>query len=106
MNVKIQNIFASKSTWMDSVNCWLRNWQRENSCLQRFIWLGALVADLRQKLEDFHGQNDSLSRQPIIKTIQPHMVTSIVDPNLLKNVRYYAMALAYQAIELQNETTF
>jgi cell division protein FtsA len=67
---------------------------------------GSALPDLRQRLEDFPWMERlPFSRQPIIETIQPGMVTSIADPNnLLKNAQDITpMALAYQAIELQNE---
>jgi cell division protein FtsA len=67
---------------------------------------GSGLPDLRQKLEQFPWTDRlPFSRQPIIETIQPNMVTSIADPtNLLRNAQDITpMALAYQAIELQNE---
>ncbi len=67
---------------------------------------GSALPDLRQKLEKFPWtERLPFSREPIIETIQPVMVTSIDDPNnLLKNAQDITpMALAYQAIELQNE---
>jgi cell division protein FtsA len=67
---------------------------------------GSGLPDLRDKLESFPWtERLPFSHQPIIQTIQPGMVTSIADPDhLLKNAQDITpMALAYQAIELQNE---
>jgi cell division protein FtsA len=67
---------------------------------------GSSLPDLREKLENFPWtERLPFSREPIIETIQPGMVTSIYDPNYhLKTAQDITpMALAYQAIELQNE---
>src|SRR2546425_3954902 len=106
---EIQNIFASESqTWMDSVEL-LVDELAKDELLPPAIYLvggGSALPDLRNKLETFlWTERLPFSRQPIIETIQPGMVTSISDPNhLLKNAQDITpMALAYQAIELQNE---
>lgn len=106
---EIQNIFASESqTWMDSVEL-LVDELAKDELLPPAIYLvggGSALPDLRQKLEKFTWtERLPFSREPIIETIQPVMVTSIDDPNnLLKNAQDITpMALAYQAIELQNE---
>ncbi|HEX6110654.1 MAG TPA: cell division FtsA domain-containing protein [Ktedonobacteraceae bacterium] len=106
---EIQNIFASEAqTWMDSVELLVEELAK-GELLPPAIYLvggGSSLPDLRQKLEDFPwAERLPFSRQPIIETIQPSMVSSIVDPNnLLKNAQDITpMALAYQAIELQNE---
>ncbi len=89
---EIQNIFASKG-----------------ELLPPAIYLvggGSGLPDLRKKLEDFPwAQRLPFSREPLIETIQPGMVTSIADPDhMLKNAQDITpMALAFQAIELQNE---
>src|SRR6266705_111329 len=106
---EIQHIFASEAqTWMDSVELLVEELAK-GELLPPAIYLvggGSGLPDLRQKLETFPWTDRlPFSRQPIIETIQPNMVTSIVDPNnLLRNAQDITpMALAYQAIELQNE---
>ncbi len=106
---EIQNIFASEvQTWMDSVEL-LIDELAKGDILPPAIYTvggGSALPDLRQRLEDFPWtERLPFSRKPIIETIQPGMVTSIADPNnLLKNAQDITpMALAYQAIELQNE---
>ena len=67
---------------------------------------GSSLPDLCQKLERFPWtERLPFARQPIIQTVQPEMVSSISDPKeLLKDAQDITpMALAYQAIELQNE---
>src|SRR5438034_1606804 len=59
-------------------------------------------SDLRQKLEKFPWtERLPFSRPPIVETIEPTMVTSIVDPNnLLRNAQDITpMALAYRSEE-------
>jgi cell division protein FtsA len=106
---EIQNIFASEAqTWMDSVELLIEELAK-GDLLPPAIYMvggGSGLPDLRQKLEQFPWtERLPFSRQPIIETIQPAMVTSIDDPNnLLRNAQDITpMALAYQAIELQNE---
>jgi cell division protein FtsA len=106
---EIQHIFASEAqTWMDSVELLIEELAK-GELLPPAIYLvggGSGLPDLRQKLETFPWMDHlPFSRQPIIETIQPAMVTSIADPhNLLRNAQDITpMALAYQAIELQNE---
>src|SRR5229473_3933216 len=106
---EIQSIFTSEvQTWMDSVEL-LIDELAKGDLLPPAIYLvggGSALPDLREKLENFPWtERLPFSRKPIIETIQPGMVTSIADPNnLLKNAQDITpMALAYQAIELQNE---
>ena len=105
----IQNIYASEAQiWMDSVELLVEELAK-GELLPPAIYLvggGSGLPDLRQKLEDFPWiERLPFSRHPIIETIQPAMVSSIIDPNnLLRNAQDITpMALAYQAIELQNE---
>jgi cell division protein FtsA len=105
----IQQIFASEAqTWMDSVELLIEELAK-GELLPPAIYLvggGSALPDLRHKLENFPWMDRlPFSRKPIIETIQPSMVTSIADPNnLLRNAQDITpMALAYQAIELQNE---
>ena len=106
---EIQNIYASEAQiWMDSVEL-LVDELAKGELLPPAIYLvggGSGLPDLRQKLDNFPwAERLPFSRQPIVETIQPNMVTSIVDSNnLLRNAQDITpMALAYQAIELQNE---
>ena len=106
---EIQKIFASESqTWMESVEL-LIDELAKGELLPPAIYLvggGSALPDLRKKLEDFPWMDQlPFSRKPIIEIIQPEMVTNMADPNhLLKNAQDITpMALAYQAIELQNE---
>jgi cell division protein FtsA len=106
---EIQNIYASEAQiWMDSVELLVEELAK-GELLPPAIYLvggGSGLPDLRQKLDNFPWtERLPFSRQPIVETIQPNMVTSIVDPNnLLRNAQDITpMALAYQAIELQNE---
>ena len=105
----IQNILAPESqTWMDSVELLIEELAK-GELLPPAIYMvggGSALPDLRNKLEAFPWtERLPFSRQPIIETIQPGMVTSISDPDhMLKNAQDITpMALAYQAIELQNE---
>ncbi len=106
---EIQKIFASESqTWMDSVEL-LVDELAKGELLPPAIYMvggGSALPDLREKLENFPWtERLPFSREPIIETIQPSMVSSIYDPNYhLKTAQDITpMALAYQAIELQNE---
>ncbi len=106
---EIQKIFAPESqTWMESVEL-LIDELAKGELLPPAIYLvggGSALPDLRKKLEDFPWMDQlPFSRKPIIEVIQPDMVTNMADPNhLLKNAQDITpMALAYQAIELQNE---
>src|SRR5207302_674359 len=95
-------------TWMDTVELLVEELSK-GELLPPAIYLvggGSALPDLRQKLEKFPWtERLPFSRPPIVETIEPTMVTSIVDPNnLLRNAQDITpMALAYQAIELQNE---
>src|SRR5437868_717280 len=106
---EIQNIFASESqTWMDSVELLIEELSK-GTLLPPAIYMvggGSSLPDLHQRLEVFPWtERLPFARKPIIQTVQPEMVTSITDPHgMLKNAQDITpMALAYQAIELQNE---
>src|SRR6266567_5002819 len=106
---EIQNIFASEAQiWMDSVELLVEELAK-GELLPPAIYLvggGSGLPDLRQKLETFPWtERLPFSRQPIVELVQPEMVASIFDPDhLLRNAQDITpMALAYQAIELQNE---
>src|SRR5260221_4377035 len=67
---------------------------------------GSALPDLREKLENFPWtERLPFSREPIIETIQPSMVSSIYDPNNhLKTAQDITpIAVAYQAITLPNQ---
>lgn len=106
---EIQQIFASETqTWMDSIELLVEELAK-GELLPPAVYLvggGSGLPDLSEKLASFSWtERLPFAHEPIIQTIQPEMVTSISDPNhLLKNAQDITpMALAYQAIELQNE---
>jgi cell division protein FtsA len=106
---EIRQIFASEvQTWMDSVELLTEELAR-GELLPPAVYMvggGSSLPDLSEKLESFPWtERLPFSHAPIIQTIQPGMVSSIADPNhLLKNAQDITpMALAYQAIELQDE---
>ncbi|GAC1303685.1 MAG: hypothetical protein NVSMB27_43120 [Ktedonobacteraceae bacterium] len=106
---EIQTILAPEcQTRMDSIELLIEELSK-GDLLPPAIYTvggGSALPDLRQKLEGFPWtERLPFARQPIIQTVQPEMVTSIADPHaMLKNAQDITpMALAYQAIELQNE---
>ncbi len=106
---EIQSILAPEcQTWMDSIELLIEELSK-GELLPPAIYTvggGSALPDLRQKLESFPWtERLPFARQPIIQTVQPEMVTSITDPHdMLKTAQDITpMALAYQAIELQNE---
>ncbi len=107
---EIRNIFAPEAqTWMDSIELLIDELSKEE-LLPPAIYMvggGSALPDLRDRLENFPWKERlPFSRDPLIETIQPGMVSTISDPNhLLKNAQDITpMALAYQAIELQDDT--
>lgn len=108
---EVANILAPEcQTWMDSVEL-LIDELAKGELLPPAIYLvggGSALPDLRQKLDTFPWTQRLLfAHQPIIRTVQPDMVSSIVDASgLLKNAQDITpMALAYQVVELQNENS-
>jgi cell division protein FtsA len=106
---ELQTILAPEcQTWMDSVELLIEELAK-GELLPPAIYTvggGSALPDLQQKLESFPWTERLLfSRPPIIRTVQPEMVGAIVDnKGLLINAQDITpMALAYQAIELQNE---
>jgi cell division protein FtsA len=106
---EVRDILAPEcQTWMDSVELLIEELAK-GELLPPAIYMvggGSALPDLRQKLEGFPWtERLPFARQPIIELVQPDMVASIYDPeHLLKSVQDITpMALAYQAIELQNE---
>lgn len=106
---EVQAILAPEvQTWMDSVELLIGELSKEE-LLPPAIYIvggGSALPDLRERLEGFPWKDRlPFSRDPIIETVLPGMVTSIDDPNhLLKNAQDITpMALAYQAVELQDD---
>ena len=106
---ELQAILAPEcQTWMDSVELLVEELAK-GELLPPAIYTvggGSALPDLREKLESFPWtERLPFARPPLIQTVLPEMVSSISDPNeLLKNAQDITpMALAYQAIELQNE---
>jgi cell division protein FtsA len=96
-------------TWMDSIEL-LVDELAKDELLPPAIYMvggGSALPDLRERLANFPWKDRlPFSRDPVIEIIQPGMVNTITDPkNLLKNAQDITpMALAYQAIELQDES--
>jgi cell division protein FtsA len=106
---EIQAILAPEcQTWMDSVELLVEELAK-GELLPPAIYVvggGSALIDIHQRLESFPWtERLPFARQPIIRTVQPDMVASIIDrEGLLLNAQDITpMALAYQAIELQNE---
>src|SRR5438093_7542474 len=106
---EIQAILAPEcQTWMDSIELLIEELAK-GELLPPAIYTvggGSALPVLRKELESFPWtERLPFARQPIIKTVEPEMVTTINDPKeLLKNAQDITpMALAFQAIELQNE---
>jgi cell division protein FtsA len=106
---EIESILAPESqTWMDTVELLVEELSK-GELLPPAIYLvggGAALPDLQQRLESFPwAERLPFAHQPIVQTVQPEMVTNIVDPNgYLRDAQDITpMALAYQAVELQNE---
>ncbi|HEY4034756.1 MAG TPA: cell division FtsA domain-containing protein [Ktedonobacteraceae bacterium] len=106
---EIQAILAPEcQTWMDSVELLIEELSK-GELLPPAIYIvggGSALPDVHQRLETFPWtQSLPFSRQPIIRTVQPEMVSSIIDrENLLTDAQDITpMTLAYQAVELQNE---
>jgi cell division protein FtsA len=105
---EIQQIFESEvQTWMDSVELLVEELAK-GELLPPAVYMvggGSGLPDLQTKMEQFPWtERLPFSQKPIIQTIQPGMVTSIADPNhlLVDAQDITPMALAYQAIEIQN----
>nr|BBH94469.1 hypothetical protein KTA_26680 [Thermogemmatispora argillosa] len=108
---EIKAILAPEcQTWMDSVELLIEELAK-NELLPPAIYMvggGSALPDLQEKLRSFPWtERLPFARPPLIETVQPDMVTSILDPRqLLRDAQDITpMALAYQAIELQNENS-
>jgi cell division protein FtsA len=106
---EIRTILASEcQTWMDSVELLIDELSK-GELLPPAIYIvggGSGLPDLYERLESYPWTNRlPFSRQPIIQTVQPEMVSCISDPDgLLATAQDITpMALAYQAVELNNE---
>ena len=106
---EIQAILAPEcQTWMDSVELLIEELSK-GELLPPAIYIvggGSALPDLRQRLEAFPwSERLPFSRQPIIRSVQPEMVGSIIDNEgmLVSAQDITPMALAYQAVELNNE---
>jgi cell division protein FtsA len=106
---EIEAILAPEcQTWMDTVELLIEELAK-GELLPPAIYMvggGSSLPALRQKLAVFPWtERLPFAHQPLIEQVQPEMVASISDPgNHLKNAQDITpMALAYQAIELQNE---
>src|SRR6266516_3748709 len=106
---EVQRILAPEcQTWLDSVELLIEELAK-GELLPPAIYMvggGSALPDLRQKLESFPWtERLPFSRPPIIRTVQPDMVASIsYRGGMLVNAQDITpMALAYQAVELQNE---
>ncbi len=106
---EIQAILAPEcQTWMDSVELLIEELAK-GELLPPAIYIvggGSALVDIHQRLESFPWtERLPFSRPPIIRTVQPDMVASISDRGgMLVNAQDITpMALAYQAVELQNE---
>lgn len=106
---EIQAILAPEcQTWIDSVEL-LIDEMAKGELLPPAIYIvggGSALPDLQEKLESFAWtERLPFSRQPIIRTVQPEMVANIIDSDSLLTTAQdiTPMALAYQAVELNNE---
>jgi cell division protein FtsA len=106
---EVRSILAPEAQiWMESVEL-LIDELAKGELLPPAIYLvggGSSLPDLLDRLEHFPWKDRlQFSRDPIIETIQPGMVSMIADPkDLLKNAQDITpMALAYQAVELRDE---
>ncbi len=106
---EIQAILAPEcQTWIDSIEL-LIDELAKGELLPPAIYIvggGSALPDLHERLESFPWtERLPFSRQPIIRTVQPEMVGSILDHDgLLTTAQDITpMALAYQAVELHNE---
>ena len=106
---ELQAILAPEcQTWMDTVELLIEELSK-GELLPPAIYLvggGSAQPDLHHALESFPwAERLPFARSPVIQTVEPEMVASIVDPgDLLKSAQDITpMALAFQAIELQNE---
>jgi cell division protein FtsA len=106
---EIQDILAPEcQTWMDIVELLIGELAK-GELLPPAIYIvggGSALPDLYERLESFPWtERLPFSRQPIIRTVQPEMVASIIDHDgfLTTAQDITPMALAYQAVELSNE---
>ena len=108
---EIHDILAPEcQTWMDSVELLMEELAK-GEVLPPAIYIvggGSALPDLYQKLEHFPWtERLPFTRRPLLRIVQPEMVPRMRDPRgLLINAQDITpVALAYQAVELQNENT-
>ncbi|MBE3558644.1 MAG: rod shape-determining protein [Ktedonobacteraceae bacterium] len=108
---EIEAILAPEcQTWMDSVELLIEELAK-GELLPPALYIvggGAALPDIQQKLEAFPWtERLPFSRLPLIRTVQPEMVANISDRSgtLIDAQDITPMALAYQAVELQNENS-
>jgi len=108
---EIRSILAPEcQTWMDSVELLIEELSK-GELLPPVIYTvggGSRLIDLQETLENFPWtERLPFSRKPMIRTVLPGMVSSIIDSGglLVDAQDITPMALAYQAVELQNENT-
>jgi len=95
-------------TWMDSVALLIEELAK-GELLPPAIYVvggGSRLIDIHDKLESFPWTEQlPFANQPLIRIVQPEMVANIEDTRglLIDAQDITPMALAYQAIELQNE---
>jgi cell division protein FtsA len=95
-------------TWMDSVELLIEELAK-GELLPPAIYVvggGSKLSDLYEKLQSFPWtERLPFSRQPIVRIVLPEMVANIADPaGYLSSAQDITpMALAFQAVELQNE---
>jgi len=106
---EIRAILAPEcQTWMDSVELLIEELAK-GELLPPAIYMvggGSALPDLLERMENFPWtERLPFARQPVVRVVQPDMVSCIEDhENFLVNAQDITpMALAYQAIELQNE---
>ncbi len=107
---EIQAILASEcQMWMNSVESLVEEMSK-GELLPPAIYIlggGSVLPDLRQRLESFDWTGRlPFSRQPIIRSVQPEMVGSIIDhEGMLVSVQDITlMALAYEAVGFNKNT--
>jgi cell division protein FtsA len=106
---EIRKLLAPEAQiWMDSIELLIDELSK-GELLPPAIYLvggGSALPDLLERLEQFPWKDRlQFSRDPIIETIQPGMVSMVADPDdLLKSAQDITpMALAYQVVELRNQ---
>ena len=95
--------------WIDSVELLIEEMSKGELLPPAIYLMGGAISlnDLQQRLEKFDWtERLPFSRQPLIRVVQPEMIGSILyDRGVLTGPQdITTMALAYQAVEINNET--